>query len=56
MYNPDTDSCTSATYPNGPGAQQALGTYGRFRYFPALGVFAVVNSASENAFILRLTQ
>ena len=56
MYNPDTDSCTSVTYPNGPGAQQSLGTYGRFRYFPALGVFAVVNSASENAFILRLTQ
>jgi chitodextrinase len=55
LYNPDTDSCTSVTYPNGPGAQQSLGTYGRFRYFPALGVFAVVNDASQNAYALRLT-
>jgi len=55
LYNPDTDSCTSATYPNGPGAQQLLGTYGRFRYFPSVNVFALVNDASQNAYILRLT-
>lgn len=55
LYNPDTDSCTSVTYPNGPGAQQLLGTYGRFRYFPSLGVFALVNNAAQNAYTLRLT-
>jgi hypothetical protein len=56
LYNPDTDSCTSVTYPNGPGAQQETGTFGRFRYFPALGVFALVNDAKQNAFVLRLTE
>src|SRR5437667_336716 len=55
LYNPDTDACTSVTYPNGPGSQNANGTFGRFRYFPAPGVFALVNSASQNAYTLRLT-
>jgi chitodextrinase len=55
LYNPDTDSCTSATYPNGPGAQAGNGTYKRFSYFPALNVFALVNGFSENAYVLRLT-
>jgi len=53
-YNPDTDSCSSQSYTGGPGAQQADGTYGRFRYFPALGVFVVVNSVTENAYSLRV--
>jgi hypothetical protein len=55
IYNPDTDSCTSQTYPNGPGAAQPNGTYGRFRYFPSLGVFVVVNNVNQDAFSLRLT-
>ncbi len=55
LYNPSTDSCTSVTYANGPGAQQANGTFGRFRYFPSLGVFAVVNGWQQNAYALRLT-
>jgi len=55
LYNPTTDSCTSVTYPNGPGAQQANGTFGRFRYFPSVGVFALVNSWTQNAYTLRLT-
>jgi hypothetical protein len=55
LYNPTTDSCTSVTYPNGPGAQQANGTYKRFSYFPALNVFALVNSGLQNAYALRLT-
>jgi len=55
IFNPDTKSCTSATYANGPGAQQVNGTNKRFRYFPALGVFALVNDANQNAFTLRLT-
>ena len=55
LYNPDTDSCTSQTYAGGPGAQQNNGTFGRFRYFPSLGVFAVVNGWQENGYTLRLT-
>jgi hypothetical protein len=55
MYNPDTDSCTSATYTGGPGAQQTNGTFKRFSYFPQLNVFAVVNSSTQNAYTLRLT-
>jgi hypothetical protein len=55
LYNATTDSCTSVTYSNGPGSQQANGTFGRFRYFPSLGVFAVVNGWQENGYTLRLT-
>jgi hypothetical protein len=55
LYNPDTDSCTSQTYSGGPGAQQGSGTYKRFQYYPALGVFILINSSSQNAFALRLT-
>ncbi len=55
VYDPDTDTCTAQTYSGGPGAPQANGTYGRFRYFPSLGIFALVNDLRENAFVLRLT-
>jgi len=55
LFNPDTKTCTSQTYTGGPGAAQANGTFGRFRYFPALGVFAVVNDWQENGYTLRLT-
>ncbi len=56
LYNPGTDSCTSATYSGGPTVIQANGTYGRFSYSPALGVFVVANSIDTNAYSLRLTQ
>lgn len=55
LYNPGTKSCTTKTFPGGPGAAQPNGTFGRFRYFPALNVFAVVNGWKQNAFTLRLT-
>jgi len=55
LFNPATKSCTSVTYSGGPAAQQTNGTFGRFRYFPALGVFALVNDAGQNAYTLRLT-
>lgn len=48
-------SCLPVTYANGPGAQGVNGTYGRFRYFPSIGVFAVVNASDRNAYALRLT-
>jgi hypothetical protein len=54
LFNPDTKTCTPVTYPNGPGAAQPNGTNGRFRYFPSLGVFAVVNGVDENAYALRI--
>lgn len=55
LYNPDTNSCSVQTYRGGPGAQVSVGTFGRFRYFPLLGVFALVNNWNQNAYILRLT-
>jgi hypothetical protein len=54
LFNPDTKTCTPVTYPNGPGAPQTNGTHGRFRYFPNLGVFAVVNGVDQNAYTLRI--
>ncbi len=54
LFNPSTRSCSKLTYPGGPGPAQKNGTFGRFRYFPSLGVFALVNSATQNAFLLRL--
>ncbi|HEX7959999.1 MAG TPA: fibronectin type III domain-containing protein, partial [Terriglobales bacterium] len=55
LLNPDTKSCTTKTFSNGPGASQQWGTFGRFRYLPSINAFAVVNGASENAYLLRLT-
>jgi len=55
IYDPEADSCTRESYAGGPGPAQKNGTYGRFRYFPALDVFAIVNDWKENAFTLRLS-
>jgi hypothetical protein len=56
LFDPGSKSCTTVTYAGGPGAQNANGTMGRFRYFSSLRVFAVVNDWKQNAFTLRLTQ
>jgi len=56
LYNPDTDSCSAVTYSGGPTVIQAAGTYGRFNYSPALGVFVVANSVDTDTYSLRLTQ
>lgn len=42
--------------PEGTGHQGNLGVFGRFRYFPSLDVFVVVNSRDHDAWILRLTK
>jgi hypothetical protein len=55
LFQPETATCKEVTYPGGPGAAQPNGTNGRFRYFPSLGVFAVVNDWKQNAYTLRLT-
>jgi len=55
LFDVDKKSCKSVRFPNGPGEAQRNGTHGRFRYFSGLGVFALVNDAKQNAFVLRLT-
>jgi hypothetical protein len=54
IFNPETKSCTTNSPPNGPGPQQPNGTHGRFRYFPAIDGFVLVNDASQNAYVLKL--
>ena len=63
LYNPDTDSCTTQTYSSSAppdsahtgSASTTNGTFGRFQYFPALGVFALINDYNIDAHTLRLT-
>jgi hypothetical protein len=54
LFDPDAKTCKTVSYPNGPGDGQHNGTHGRFRYFPKLDVFALVNDVNENAYTLRL--
>jgi len=54
LFNVDSSSCSTLTFPGGPGPQQHNGTHGRFRYFEKLDVFALVNDSGQNAFVLRL--
>src|SRR6266849_8659670 len=56
LFNPSTKSCMTQTFSGGPGSAQPNGTNGRFAYFPALNLFAVVNDWQQNAYTLRLTQ
>lgn len=53
LLDVDQRSCTTLTDGNGPGVQVANGTNGRFRYFPALGVFGLVNQWDQPGFIFR---
>jgi len=55
VFDADKKTCSEVSFPNGPGPAAELGVYGRWRYFPAVGVFALVNSAGKNAYTLRLT-
>jgi hypothetical protein len=55
-------TCKAVTYSGGPPDSQQLGrpsttngTFGRFRYFPGKGVYALVNGANTDGFALRLT-
>ncbi|MFZ0736452.1 MAG: hypothetical protein WBL70_01380 [Candidatus Acidiferrales bacterium] len=66
IMTPDTTNqrftCQKLTFANGPpnsaqnegGANTSNGTFGRFRYFPALDVFVVVNDWNIPPYILRL--
>jgi hypothetical protein len=62
LFNPDTRSCTTQVVPGGPpdshhdgAASTTRGTFGRLRYFPEKGVFALVNESDSDAYLLRLT-
>jgi hypothetical protein len=54
VYDVETDSCTTRSLPGGPGAAQKNGTFGRFRYFPALREFVLMNDWKQDAYVLRL--
>ncbi len=54
-FDATTKACTSHSFSGGPGDAQENGTGGRFRYFPNLNVFALVNDWQQDAFVLRLT-
>lgn len=54
VFDPSSKVCTPVTFPVGPGKQQGNGTLGRFRYFPTLSVFALVNDWKQDAYVLRL--
>lgn len=56
VFDPDRKTCQERSFPNGPGKAQEKGSFGRFRYFPSLGVFVIVNDWNQNAFVLRLTE
>lgn len=51
----DTATWTQITYPGGPGPADQHGSMGRWNYSPALGVFVIVNSTTQNAYTLRLS-
>jgi len=57
LFDPVAKTCTAQSYPNGPppsGLAPPNGTFGRFAYFPALGKYALVNKATNNAYTLTL--
>jgi hypothetical protein len=57
LFDADAKSCTKASFAGGPAAKGPAGnqgTFGRFRYFPKLGVFVVVSDWQSNAFSLRM--
>jgi len=55
LFDPDTKTCTAQTFANGPQNTSINGTFGRFQYFPGLDAFALVNQASSDAFLLKLS-
>jgi hypothetical protein len=53
VLDPRTKTCAAERYSGGPGPAQPNGTNGRFRYFPTLDSFVLVNDWKQNAFVLR---
>jgi hypothetical protein len=55
VFDVEQKRCNTLSYAGGPGAQIENGTFGRFRYFAQLNLFALVNDPNKNAYVLRLT-
>jgi hypothetical protein len=58
LFDPDQKTCTAQTFPNGPSNTLAstTGTFGRFQYFPGWNAYAVVSSATLDAYKLTLSE
>jgi chitodextrinase len=58
LFDPDTKTCTTQTFPNGPPAvpntSGGSGVMGRFRYIPSLDAFVVMSDPNSNAYLLTL--
>jgi hypothetical protein len=55
VFSSDTKTCVAETFPNGPqNSAVNNGTFGRFRYFPSLNAYVVVNDANLDAQMLSL--
>jgi len=54
IFDSESRACTKVTFPGGPGPASGNGTNGRFRYFPRLDLFVLVNNWRQNAYALRL--
>ncbi len=56
LVNTVTKTCVAQTFPGGPQIGPGInnGTFGRFRYFPELNAYVVVNNAELDAQMLRL--
>ncbi len=52
--DPTTKVWTPITFSGGPGSAVSTGTFKRWAYSPASGVFVVVNSVDSDAYALRL--
>ena len=48
------ETCEEVPFPDGPGDAQPNGTNGRFRFFPSIDAFALINDFQQNAFLLRM--
>lgn len=62
LFDPATGACASQTFSGGPpdsrdasNSVSTTGTFGRFRYLLSSNAYLLVNEASQNAFMLRLS-
>jgi hypothetical protein len=56
IFDPDSRSCETVSDTGGPGPQVGNGTMGRWRYFPDMGVFALMNQWDQDTFLFRLPE
>ena len=54
IFDPATLACSTQTFPGGPSNTSAAGVFGRWRYFPALNEFAVVNDYNQDSYVFKL--